>query len=126
MGSQVVFTIIERKYAHTLLKSELLHPVDKGGKIRTYEMLRQLRREHEVTYLTLALPDDAPEAVERATEYCQRLITVPHRLRPKTGAGFYGNLLGNLVSPLPLSLSRYKSGAMRRAVRRNWRAISTT
>jgi polysaccharide biosynthesis protein PslH len=98
------------------LKSELLHPVDKGGKIRTYEMLRQLRREHEVTYLTLTLPDDAPDAVERATEYCQRLVTVPHRLRPKAGLGFYRDLLGNLVSPLPLSLARYKSAAMRRAI----------
>jgi sugar transferase (PEP-CTERM/EpsH1 system associated) len=98
------------------LKSELLHPVDKGGKIRTYEMLRQLRRDHEVTYLTLAFPDDAPEAVERAMEYCQRLVTVPHRLRPKAGIGFYGDLLGNVISPLPLSLARYKSAAMRRAI----------
>jgi len=98
------------------LKSELLHPVDKGGKIRTYEMLRQLRRDHEVTYLTLVFPDDAPEAAERAMEYCQRLVTVPHRLRPKVGMGFFGDLLGNLVSPLPLSLARYKSAAMRRAI----------
>jgi len=35
------------------LKTELLHPVDKGGRIRTYNMLRALRREHRVTYLTL-------------------------------------------------------------------------
>jgi sugar transferase (PEP-CTERM/EpsH1 system associated) len=102
------------------LKTELLHPVDKGGKIRTYEMLRQLRRSHEVTYLTLTFPDDAPEnsecAVEQATEYCQRLIPVPHQLRPKTGAGFYGELLGNLASPLPLTLARYRSAAMRRAI----------
>lgn len=98
------------------LKTELLHPVDKGGKIRTYEMLRQLRREHEVTYLTLAFPDDAPDAAERAAEYCQRLVTAPHRLRPKTGMRFYGDLLGNLVSPLPLPLSRYRSAAMRHAI----------
>src|SRR5689334_3323829 len=98
------------------LKTELLHPVDKGGKIRTYEMLRQLRREHDLTYLTLAFPDDAPDAAERATEYCHRLVTVPHRLRPKAGAGFYGELLGNLISPLPLSLARYRSAAMRRAI----------
>jgi hypothetical protein len=33
------------------LKTELLHPVDKGGKIRTYNMLKELRRDHEITYL---------------------------------------------------------------------------
>ena len=35
------------------LKTELLHPVDKGGKIRTYHMLKAFKREHRVTYLTL-------------------------------------------------------------------------
>ena len=35
------------------LKTELLHPVDKGGRIRTYQMLRALRREHHIVYLTL-------------------------------------------------------------------------
>ena len=30
------------------VKSELLHPIDKGGKIRTFEMLRHLMRGHEV------------------------------------------------------------------------------
>jgi hypothetical protein len=35
------------------LKTELLHPVDKGGKIRTYQMLRELKRDCHITYLTL-------------------------------------------------------------------------
>ena len=35
------------------LKTELLHPLDKGGRIRTYQMLRQLVREHRITYLAL-------------------------------------------------------------------------
>ncbi len=35
------------------LKTELLHPIDKGGKIRTYEMLRELKKNHHITYLTL-------------------------------------------------------------------------
>lgn len=98
------------------LKTELLHPVDKGGRIRSYEMLRQLRRAHDVTYLSLTFPNDAADAAERATEYCGQLITVPHRLRSKSGAGFYGELLANPASPLPLALARYQSTAMRRAI----------
>ena len=35
------------------IKTELLHPVDKGGKIRTYQMLRALAKDHQVTYLCL-------------------------------------------------------------------------
>ena len=40
------------------LKTELLHPVDKGGKIRTYQMLKHINRLHDVTYLTLANQQD--------------------------------------------------------------------
>ena len=35
------------------IKTELLHPVDKGGRIRTYNMLRSLVRHHHLTYLAL-------------------------------------------------------------------------
>ncbi|HMY76818.1 MAG TPA: glycosyltransferase, partial [Blastocatellia bacterium] len=58
----------------------------------------------------------AADAAERATEYCRQLVTVPHRLRSKSGAGFYGELLFNLASPLPLTLARYQSKGMRRAI----------
>ena len=34
-------------------KTELLHPLDKGGKIRTFQMLRELKRIHHLTYVTL-------------------------------------------------------------------------
>jgi sugar transferase (PEP-CTERM/EpsH1 system associated) len=98
------------------LKTELLHPVDKGGKIRTYEMLKRLRRDHFITYLTLVSPSDAPESFDRSDEYCHRLAAVPHRLREKSGAGFYWELGLNLGSPLPYALQRYRSSLMRRAI----------
>src|SRR5262249_38813617 len=41
-------------FMHILwMKTELLHPLDKGGRIRTHRMLRHLRREHQITYLCL-------------------------------------------------------------------------
>jgi len=98
------------------LKTELLHPVDKGGKIRTYNMLKHLKREHDITYLAL---DDgtAPEtALASATEYCHKLIRVPHRTRPKFSVGFYGELLSNLFSPLPYFMKKYESRGMRQAI----------
>jgi sugar transferase (PEP-CTERM/EpsH1 system associated) len=98
------------------LKTELLHPVDKGGKIRTYNMLKQLKRDHHVTYLSL---DDgtAPQTARAdATEYCHNLITIPHRTRPKFSAGFYVELLTNLFSPLPYFVKKYQSAGMRQAI----------
>jgi polysaccharide biosynthesis protein PslH len=98
------------------LKSELLHPVDKGGKIRTYQMLKHLKRDHEVTYLALATAADAPEAFERASEYSNNLIAVDWQGRKKSGARFYFDLGLNLVSSLPYALEKYRSTAMRRAI----------
>jgi len=53
------------------IKTELLHPVDKGGRIRTYHMLRSLSRRHDVTYVCLDDGLAAPDAIERALEYAQ-------------------------------------------------------
>jgi sugar transferase (PEP-CTERM/EpsH1 system associated) len=98
------------------LKTELLHPVDKGGKIRTYQMLKALKREHHVTYLTLDDGSAAPDAFEKADEYCHELVRVPHRTREKFSAGFYAELAANLFSPLPYFMKKYESAAMRREV----------
>ncbi len=98
------------------LKTELLHPVDKGGKIRTYYMLRELKRGHHVTYLTLDDGGGAHDAAERAQEYCHELIRIPFRPQPKFTPGFYRELVGNLLSPLPYFMAKYRSPAMQRAV----------
>ena len=100
------------------LKTELLHPVDKGGKIRTYHMLKELKREHHITYLTLDDGSATPDARERAEEYCHELVRVEHRTRAKFSAGFYGELAANLISPLPYFMKKYKSAEMRREIER--------
>src|SRR5215471_134443 len=94
------------------LKSELLHPVDKGGKIRTYQMLKELRRDHHITYLTLDDGRAAADAEKRAEEYCHELICIPHRLRLKFTAGFYLELLGSLANPVPYAVAKYRSQLM--------------
>jgi polysaccharide biosynthesis protein PslH len=98
------------------LKTELLHPVDKGGRIRTYQMLRELKREHRITYLTLDDGSAAADAVERAEEYCDQVVRIPLRTQPKRSPGFYAELLRNLASPLPYAIWKYRSVAMRQAI----------
>jgi glycosyltransferase involved in cell wall biosynthesis len=93
--------------------------VDKGGKIRTYHMLRELKRQgHEITYLTLDDRSAARDARERAAEYCDRLIPVPHSTVPKFSTGFYLELALNLASPLPYFMRKYKSDGMRSEILR--------
>src|SRR6267143_1106739 len=98
------------------IKTELLHPIDKGGKIRTYNMLKELKRDHQITYLTL--DDGSAGAAERqnALEYSDELISVPHQPREKFTAGFYFDLLFNLASSMPYAIKKYESEMMRREI----------
>src|SRR5689334_15088050 len=100
------------------INCELLHPLDKGGKIRTCEMLKHLKQDYDVTYLTFEDPSHTPEAVDRANEYCHRLIRTPRQVSRKFSLRFYIELLLNLVSRLPFVLQRYKSKAMQAAIER--------
>lgn len=95
------------------LKTELLHPVDKGGKIRTYNMLKELKPAHHITYLTLDDGSAPPSAAEQATEYCHELIRIPHRTTAKFSLAFYSELASNLLSSLPYAIKKYVSAGMR-------------
>ena len=98
------------------LKTELLHPVDKGGKIRTYHMLKELKRDHHLTYLTLDDGAAGQDSAERAQEYCHELICIPYQQRQKFTASFYAELGANLFSPLPYAIAKYRSPEMRRKI----------
>ena len=98
------------------LKTELLHPVDKGGKIRTYQMLKELRCDHHITYLTLDDGSAAVDAREKATEYCHEVISIPHHTSAKFSAAFYSELASNLLSPLPYVIRKYQSAPMREQI----------
>ncbi len=98
------------------IKTELLHPIDKGGKIRTYQMLRSLARQHDVTYLCLDDGSASAEDRRNASEYCTRLITVPFHPTAKGSPAFFLDLFKNLFSGLPYAVARYRSELLRERV----------
>lgn len=100
------------------IKTELLHPVDKGGRIRSYQMLRSLAQRHHVTYLCLDDGQAAADALERAHEYAHEVVTVPFAPPPKGTAGYLRALLLNLFSPLPYAIGRYQSAELRAQIAR--------
>ncbi|MBL8213873.1 MAG: glycosyltransferase [Bryobacterales bacterium] len=98
------------------VKTDYLHPTDRGGQIRTLEMLKRLHARHAVDYLTLADPNNT-EGPVRAHEYCRRHFAVPHQLADKRSLAFAADLWRGLVTELPVSIGRWKSEAMRRKAR---------
>jgi polysaccharide biosynthesis protein PslH len=97
------------------VKSDFLHPADRGGQIRTLEMLKCLHPRHEIHYVAF---DDGknPEGLERSPEYCSRAYPVPHSVPPHRSLRFMGQLCQGLVSSLPVAVDRYTSARMRRRI----------
>lgn len=98
------------------LKTELLHPIDKGGKIRTYQMLKELKKTHRITYLTLDDGAADADALGKASEYAHETVAVAHGTAAKFSAKFYLELAQNTVSELPYFMQKYVSAAMREAI----------
>jgi glycosyltransferase involved in cell wall biosynthesis len=92
-----------------------LHPTTKGGQIRTLEMLRHLHRWHEIHYVALENPAE-PEGVAKSQEYSSQAYPIPHSLPPRGSASFVIQAAGNLLDPLPLAVTRYRSAEMKAVV----------
>ena len=100
------------------INCRLLHPLNGGDRIRTYNMLKQLRRKHCITYLCFRTVEDTEEAVVRATEFCQELITVPYRAVRNGSLKFLAGVLANsLWGDTPFFAEKYRSAEMGRRVR---------
>jgi sugar transferase (PEP-CTERM/EpsH1 system associated) len=101
------------------LKNNLLHPLDSGGKIRTYQMLRRIKEIHEIHFA--AFDDGARDtgAAGRAGEYCHRLFTVDPPPTPAKGSpAYYAKVLGGFFDRYPFTVSSYRSPKMRDLVAR--------
>lgn len=92
-----------------------LHPTTKGGQIRTLETLREMHQRHEIHYVAFADPRH-PEGVERSGEYSSRSYPFPLRLADQRSSAFLWDLLGGLVSPVPVAVRRFQSKEMQRFI----------
>jgi len=99
------------------LKTGPLHPLDTGGKLRTYHMLRALRANHQITFLALCTPEQKP-ATAQAGEYSDAQHWVDWSETPKRTGRFFAELATNLtISNLPYVISKYRSAEMARVIR---------
>ena len=81
-------------------------------------MLKELKRNCHITYLTLDDGTADPKAQELSSEYCHELVCIPHPLREKFTTGFYVELMLNLTSDLPYAIKKYESSAMREEIKK--------
>ena len=98
------------------LKADLLLPLDKGGKLRTWHLMRHLKHRHHITYVSFANPSAPAAHVSGMSEVADRVITIPRVDAPKASARFYAGAAMRLFDPLPYAVGNYRSRAYRNAV----------
>ena len=98
------------------LNAGLLLPLDKGGKLRTWHVMRHLAARHDITYLCFADPAEADGHREGMREVCNRLITVPRSDAAKGTWRFYADAARYTVDSVPYAVAKYRSATYRRTV----------
>jgi sugar transferase (PEP-CTERM/EpsH1 system associated) len=99
------------------LNPNLLLPLDKGGKLRTWHLMRHLARRHSITCVSFADPASPRAHRTGMSDVCAELITIPRRESTKEGWRFHASVARHLLDPVPYAVAQYRSAAYRHAVR---------
>lgn len=95
------------------VKAGGLVPLDTGGKIRSYNLIRELARNHHVTLLTYYSPHDN-DAHGTLEQIVSRVVCLPIRLPSRRSLAGCASYVRNLFSPLPYSMARYRDSEVAR------------
>ena len=98
------------------LNAGLLLPLDKGGKLRTWHIMRHLAARHDITYLAFSDPAETPSEREGMREVCSRLETIPRTDPGKGSWRFYAHAGRYVINPVPYAIAKYRSDAYRARV----------
>ena len=95
------------------VKAGGLLPPDIGGKIRSYNILRQLARKHEITLFTFYAehPDDVHP---RGADIFSKVVAVPLPLPPRRSLAEYARYASMLVAGRPFTIDKYLYPVVRR------------
>ena len=91
------------------LNAGLLLPLDKGGKLRTWHLMRHLARRHEITYLSFSDPADTREHREGMRQVARRVETIPRTDPPKGTPAFYVDAGKYVIDRTPYAVAKYRS-----------------
>jgi sugar transferase (PEP-CTERM/EpsH1 system associated) len=95
------------------VKSDVLLPLDSGGKLRTWHLLRHVASHHDVTYLGCASLDQPQAEIDGMREVARTLHVIRRRNTPKGSWRFYASAAMHLADPLPYAVGKYRSRAFR-------------
>lgn len=93
------------------VKSDFLHPTDRGGQIRTLGILKRLHQRHEIHYVALDIVQH-PGDLTRTSEYCTKAYPIAHSAPTRESLAFWAQIGASFWTTLPHTVSRHRSNAM--------------
>ena len=93
------------------LNAGLLLPLDKGGKLRTWHLMRHLAARHEITYLSFEDASQRDADRRGMREVCARLETIPRADAAKGTWRFYADAARYTADAVPYAVAKYRSRA---------------
>jgi sugar transferase (PEP-CTERM/EpsH1 system associated) len=99
------------------LSAGLLLPLDKGGKLRTWHLMRHLALRHEITFLGFADPDQPAADLDGMREVCATLHVVRRRAARKGTLAFAAEAAAHVLRRDPYAVGAYRSPEYQAKVR---------
>lgn len=102
------------------IKTSPLHPLTRGGDLRTFHVLRHLHQRHEVTFAGMTADAGQTDGALRSGEYASHSVWAhePKASLQRAKWSFLAGALVNVASPLPFAVARFCSAKLRRLVAR--------
>jgi sugar transferase (PEP-CTERM/EpsH1 system associated) len=94
-----------------------LWPLNTGGRLRSFHLISELSRRHDLTVLTTHSAADDPQGLTSHLPACKEVESVPYTL-PKRGSTRFGlTVARSWLSSYPADLWRWRPAALRARVR---------
>ncbi len=97
------------------IKTSPLHPLTRGGDLRTFHVLRHLHLNHEVTFAGMTADAGQVEGGQMAGDYSTHAVWAhePKASLQLARGKFLARALANVASSLPYAVARFKSARLR-------------
>jgi len=99
------------------MKSDYVLPAETGGRIRSYNLMRELHALCDVTYVCRRTPGQETLGTQ-AKDFASRLVSLPTEEEQKSGAAFYARVLAGMASPVPYFVQKNRDERFRVEQRR--------
>ncbi len=99
------------------LCKDVIFPIDSGGRIRTYNMLKQLNKKFDLDIISVVCPGEE-KYIPEMRKLCKNFVYVRSRKSSKQGLKFYLHVFRNLFSRYPYTMAHDYKRDLKRNINR--------